>query len=66
MLAWPRIQSCGLVEELQTVAKAKTAEVTTAANQDQDKTSGITDIWAQNPVFHVVHQRTCCQLGYAA
>lgn len=46
-------RAAALLKELQAVAKAEDpSRVTTlASNRDQDKTSGITDIWAQNQYF---------------
>jgi beta-galactosidase len=46
-------RAAALLKVLQTVAKAEDpSRVTTlASNRDQDKTSGITDIWAQNQYF---------------
>ena len=58
-------RAAALLKELQTVAKAEDpSRVTTlAANRDQDKTSGITDIWAQNQYFMWYTNEPAANLG---
>ncbi|MDR3430766.1 MAG: glycoside hydrolase family 2 TIM barrel-domain containing protein [Rouxiella aceris] len=58
-------RAAALLKELQIVAKAEDpSRVTTlAANRDQDKTSGITDIWAQNQYFMWYTNEPAANLG---